>query len=129
MFASLEIADHVVADRVGQLLRGEDEMHPHRALGCEGRDQLSVFFRQRRRRNFGRVVGILRQAGMGEAISGPADGTHQGRDRAKARRRARSVAPVDNGLAVGVAAVALGRHQLVEGVIKNDDLALHLLFA
>ena len=66
---------------------------------------------------------------MRQAVGRAAHRTNQGGDGAQPRRRAWSAASINNRFAIGFTAAALGGHLLVEGVIKEDDFAFHLVFA
>ena len=41
MFAALQVADHIVADGIGQGLRGEEKSYAHRPLRDKRRNQIA----------------------------------------------------------------------------------------
>jgi hypothetical protein len=73
VFATFDIADHVCALNVWQSLRREHEFHFHRALLRKIDNQLCVFDRHGRRRNFRRVHGIFCLSGVRNSIIGTAN--------------------------------------------------------
>ena len=127
MFAALQVADHIVADGVGQGLRREEESHAHRPLRNERRDQVGVFRRHRGRRNLGRVLRVIGLTGVRKPIFRASDRPDDRGDGAETCRRAGPIRAILHRLSVGLAAVALAGHQLIVVIIENDDLAFDLI--
>ena len=112
MFAAFQVADHIVADGIGQGLRGEEESHAHCPLRGERRDQVGVFCRHRGGGNLGRVLRVIGLAGVRKPICGSADRPDDRGGGAEACGSAGPVGAVLHCLSIGFAAPALVGHQL-----------------
>src|SRR5256714_7622541 len=80
MFGAFDVADNVEARRVGERLRGENEMHAHYALRRKRRDQIRVFRGDSAGRNLWGVRLVIVLASMGQPKFRAADGTNEGGD-------------------------------------------------
>ena len=129
MLAAFQVADHIVADGVGQSLRREEESHAHRPLRSERRDQVGVFRRHRGGRNLGRVLRVIGLAGMRKPIFRAADRPDERGDGAETCRGAGPVGAILHRLSIGLAALALGGHQFIEVIIEKHNLARDLVAA
>ena len=123
ILAAFDVTDDVVTLDIRQLLRREDQFHFHRSLPDKIGDQICIFRRDCTGWNFRCIICVVGLASMWKPIIGAADRTDQARNSTLSRRRAWTIAPINNCFAVCFSTTAFRGHLFVEGIIEKYDLA------
>ena len=110
MLRAFQVADYIVADCVGKLLRREQKSHPSRPLWREKRHEVSILSRHRGRRNLGNIFRVIGLTGMRQPILRSTNRAHKRCDGAQLCRGTGCVGAIFHCLSVSFATMALRSH-------------------